>query len=121
MVPTHLTRLSTTHKQPATFDCPSTFVAVLSTTPALGPLSGPALTVLYTSRRHSSLCWYAMPSSAQSPLSASAPAQRLGSIASHLSSMSSKFKVVVTRDLGPDVMPLLLNKPELDVREPVFQ
>ncbi|KAI0747020.1 hypothetical protein C8Q80DRAFT_1105632 [Daedaleopsis nitida] len=29
--------------------------------------------------------------------------------------MSNKMKVVVTRDLGSDVMPLLLNKPELDV------
>ncbi|TFK81194.1 hypothetical protein K466DRAFT_634369 [Polyporus arcularius HHB13444] len=29
--------------------------------------------------------------------------------------MSNKLKVVVTRDLGPDVMPLLLNNKELDV------
>ncbi|KAI0711407.1 D-isomer specific 2-hydroxyacid dehydrogenase [Earliella scabrosa] len=32
--------------------------------------------------------------------------------------MSTKLKVVVTRDLGPDVMPLLLNKPELDAMWP---
>ena len=43
--------------------------------------------------------------------------ERLTSVASHLASkMSQRHKVVVCRDLGPDVMPLLLNRPELDVR-----
>ncbi|KAI0074971.1 hypothetical protein K474DRAFT_1763732 [Panus rudis PR-1116 ss-1] len=51
-----------------------------------------------------------------SHLSASAQ-DRLTSITSHLrpSSTGKKYKVVVTRDLGPDVMPLLLERPELDV------
>ena len=45
------------------------------------------------------------------------PAERLQSISSHLgaSTMAEKLKVVVCRDLGPDVMPLLLNNPQLDV------
>ena len=43
--------------------------------------------------------------------------ERLTSVASHLASkMSQRHQVVVCRDLGPDVMPLLLNRPELDVR-----
>ncbi|KAI1797987.1 hypothetical protein LXA43DRAFT_978192 [Ganoderma leucocontextum] len=49
--------------------------------------------------------------------STSTPARRLDSITSHLSAstMADKLKVVVCRDLGPDVMPLLLNNPQLDV------
>lgn len=40
---------------------------------------------------------------------------RLTVVASHFRS-GSRRKVVVTRNLGPDVMPLLLERPELDVR-----
>ena len=47
------------------------------------------------------------------------PSERLETIASHLRqpAMSNKLKVVVTRDLGPDVMPLLLDNKELDVSD----
>lgn len=41
------------------------------------------------------------------------PAARLTSVVSHLS--SPRYKVVVCRNLGPDVMPLLENRHELDV------
>ena len=45
-------------------------------------------------------------------------ATRVASIASHLDkpAMPKRLKVVVTRDLGSDVMPLLLNNPEFDVQ-----
>ncbi|KAF4573622.1 hypothetical protein EYR36_008140 [Pleurotus pulmonarius] len=41
---------------------------------------------------------------------------RLASLSSHLSGNSeSKMKIVVCRDLGPDVMPLLRSRPELEI------
>ncbi|KAI0674560.1 hypothetical protein C8Q78DRAFT_1015564 [Trametes maxima] len=49
------------------------------------------------------------------------PVERLSSIAAHLSAssnidrMPARHKVVVSRNLGPDIMPLLLNHPELEV------
>ena len=44
------------------------------------------------------------------------PAQtRLTSIVSHLRASTNKHKIVVTRHLGPDVMPLILNRPEFEV------
>ena len=53
-----------------------------------------------------------------SPLSQPSRAgARISAISSHLhvTNMSSRKRVVVTRNLGPDVMPLLLENPELDV------
>lgn len=50
------------------------------------------------------------------------PIERLGTIISHLRSQdpvtmssSPRRKVVVARDLGPNVMPLLLDHPKLEV------
>lgn len=44
-------------------------------------------------------------------------AQRLTSIASHVGSSTGLPKVVIARDLGPDVMPLLLNRKDIQVRK----
>ncbi|KAG0707981.1 hypothetical protein DFH29DRAFT_822771 [Suillus ampliporus] len=52
-------------------------------------------------------------SSSGSITTLSPPTQRLMSIASHLH--SQRFKVVVCRNLGPDVMSLLEARPELDL------
>lgn len=43
----------------------------------------------------------------------STPTQRLMSVVSHLN--SQRFKVVVCRNLGPNVMPFLETRPELNV------
>ncbi|KAI0084728.1 hypothetical protein BDY19DRAFT_1025355 [Irpex rosettiformis] len=40
---------------------------------------------------------------------------RLTSIASHIRTDAEKLKVIVLRDMGPDVMPLLYDRPELNV------
>lgn len=47
--------------------------------------------------------------------SESSVASRLSSIASHLK--PSKPRVVVCRDLGPDVMPLLTDRTDIEVRK----
>jgi hypothetical protein len=49
-----------------------------------------------------------------SPTSLESTRHRLTHVISHL--RTTKMKVVVCRDLGPDVMPLLRERPELDVR-----
>ncbi|KZT28001.1 hypothetical protein NEOLEDRAFT_1233354 [Neolentinus lepideus HHB14362 ss-1] len=56
-----------------------------------------------------------MSSESASPSSMQATRQRLMSIASHLRTGSGRMKVVVTRDLGPDAMPLLRERKELDL------
>lgn len=48
--------------------------------------------------------------------SSSSPTARLTAITSHLSPMSApKLKLVVLRHMGDDVMPLLYDRPQLDV------
>lgn len=54
-----------------------------------------------------------MDSSGSTSFSSSPSNARLTSIMNHL---SSRHKVVVCRDLGPEVMPIFLGRKELDVR-----
>ncbi|KAI0316068.1 hypothetical protein OF83DRAFT_1060957 [Amylostereum chailletii] len=49
------------------------------------------------------------------PSSLVSASSRLTSIASHITSNSPRLKVVVSRDLGPDVMPLLQERKDLEV------
>ncbi|KAH8827031.1 hypothetical protein DL96DRAFT_1464876 [Flagelloscypha sp. PMI_526] len=48
-------------------------------------------------------------------MASSSVSRRLSHLTAHLSSGAQKLKVVVSRNLGPDVMPLLENRKELEI------